>query len=127
MVIFVILITVISCSENPYPQGKELYNSYCANCHMDSGEGLEDLMPPLKSSDYLKQFPNRVACMIRYGNEGTVVVNGKEYSGLMPANPELTATQITNIINYINNAWGNSFGFTQPDSVLSWLEECEEE
>lgn len=94
---------------------------------MENGEGLKQLMPPLKSSDFLKGNPGKVVCMIKYGHEDTVVVNGEIYAGLMPANPDLTEIQITNILNYINNEWGNDYGFTPPDSVFSWLNACKTE
>ena len=33
--------------------GAELYKDFCYRCHGFNGEGQTDLIPPLKSSDYL--------------------------------------------------------------------------
>ena len=34
-------------------KGKDVYTTYCQSCHMEQGEGLEDVYPPLAKSDYL--------------------------------------------------------------------------
>lgn len=127
---FLVLLVIFilpSCTDNPYTQGKSLYTSYCVNCHMEDGSGLEKIIPPLDGADYLHKHPGKVACMIRYGAMDTIIVNGIEYYGAMPGYPELTETQITNIINYMNNAWSNDLGFTPLDSVYRWLENCSTE
>ena len=91
---------------------------------MEDGSGLRKIIPPLDNADYLEKYPKKVACMIKYGAVDTIIVNDTSYFGVMPGNPELTSVQITNIMNYINNAWSNRLGFTAPDSVQKWLEEC---
>lgn len=82
------LITVFavsSCEEkNPYIQGKILYENFCANCHMEDGTGLVEVIPPLAGSDYLVKFPEKLPCMIRKGISGEMTVNGKIYNTEMP-------------------------------------------
>ena len=34
-------------------RGKELYVTNCQSCHMEEGQGLEGVYPPLAKSDYL--------------------------------------------------------------------------
>jgi len=112
------------CQDNTHAQGEVLYTYYCANCHMDDGVGLKGNIPPLANADYIREDPLRVACIIRNGLEGEIVVNGKTYNNPMAGYPELTKYEIANIINYINQAWGNDYGFTNPQKLAKRLEEC---
>ncbi len=123
------LITLLipACDDNPYKQGQGLYATQCANCHMEDGTGLEGAIPPLAGADYVEEDPLRMACIIRYGQNDTIVVNGRTYSQVMPGNDQLTEFQITNIINYVNHAWGNDYGIVKLEEVRALLEECERE
>lgn len=120
------LIFVYSSCENneTYYQGHSIYDSVCANCHMEDGTGLKGLIPPLANSDYLRDNQMEVACLIRYGMEGEVVVNGKTYNQPMAGIPYLTDTEIANIINYINHAWGNDYGSIPFKDMRAKLKEC---
>ena len=81
----------------------------CQSCHLTDGRGLEEVIPPLANSDWLKTHQDTLPCIIRHGLEGKIVVNGKEYENQMPGNKKLTEGQMLNIINYINNKWGNDY------------------
>ena len=107
-----------------YRQGGALYAAYCANCHMDDGTGLKGNIPPLANSDWLRDNQDQLACVIYAGMEGEVVVNGVTYNAAMTGNPELKTTQVTNIMNYINHAWGNDYGFVSLPRAEAQLEQC---
>lgn len=113
------------CEGQPYRQGQILYQNFCANCHMDDGSGLQGNIPPLAGSDFLRQNQELVPCIIRYGQEGPIVVNGKTYNNPMAAIPQLSDIEITNIINYINHSWGNDFGYVQFETARQMLKRCE--
>jgi mono/diheme cytochrome c family protein len=117
---------LISCNSNPYQHGEILYGNFCASCHMDDGSGLEGNIPPLAGADYVAKYNSEMACVIRYGLQGEILVNGKRYNNPMPGIEELSDFEITNIINYINHAWGNDFGYIQIDQVRTTLENCED-
>jgi mono/diheme cytochrome c family protein len=119
--------TQLRCGSKPFQQGEILYQNFCANCHMDDGSGLEGLIPPLAGADYLRD-PRRQAllpCVIRHGISDTIVVSGVAYAQPMPGAPQLSDFEITNIINYINQAWGNDLGYTKYEKVKQALENCE--
>lgn len=90
-------------------EGILLYRNYCANCHQNDGTGLAGLYPPLANSDYLKAKANRntVICSLRYGQQGHIVVNGKPYNRLMPAQLQLSALEVAEITTYIYSQWGD--------------------
>jgi len=114
----------VACKSTRNAQGEWLYNQYCANCHMESGQGLRGVIPPLAGADYLSRKRERLACIIRYGQQGPIQVNGREYNQLMPGVEELNEVEITNIVNYINQAWGNDLPYYPLDSVKLSLAAC---
>jgi mono/diheme cytochrome c family protein len=113
-----------SCENQTYQIGKRLYKSHCADCHMDQGEGLKGLIPPLAGSDYLGKHLDQLPCLIRNGLEDTIVVNGHTYMEKMPDNKALSEIQITNILNYVNSSWGNKEPTYQLKSVRELLNKC---
>jgi cytochrome c551 len=104
-------------------QGRILYKQHCIGCHQNSGEGMAQLIPPLDGADYL-QNKEAVICVIRHGMQGPVVVNGIEYSGIMPANPQLRPLEIAEIATYILNSWSNQEGFVSTPEVEAALRRC---
>lgn len=116
---------LLACDRNPYKQGAILYENFCQNCHMEDGSGLEGLIPPLANVDFVKNKQDQLACIIRYGLQDSILVNGRTYNQAMAGIPQLSNVEIGNIINYINHAWGNDYGFYPPDRVDRMLEDCE--
>lgn len=110
--------------QQSFAEGERLYKANCANCHMDDGVGLGGLIPPLAGSDYLAANRDALPCMLRKGLEGPIVVNGKTYNEKMPGIPTLTPIQVTNLLNYLNQAWGNQNGLYRLDEVTQAMEKC---
>lgn len=107
-----------------YSNGRRLYKTICQNCHMENGEGLGRLIPPLAKSDYLKNHRTDLARIIKYGLHGPIIVNGTEFNQPMPANPKLTDIEIAEILTYVGNTWGNQLGsFTTEEVIISLSEE----
>ncbi len=104
--------------------GERLYKTHCANCHMDGGEGLGALIPPLKGSDYLSANRERLSCMIRYGLKDTIVVNGKIYAEQMLGNDKLNDIQIANVVNFVLQSWGNDQPPMTFEEVTTALKDC---
>lgn len=119
-----VFILFVSCEQQPYQMGERLYKVHCANCHMDNGEGLAALIPPLAGSDYLLNHRDQLACIIRNGLKDTIVVNGRVFAGEMLANNQLSEIQITNVLNYICQSWGNDGAPFQFEEVKTSLEGC---
>lgn len=113
-----------SCGQTQYRQGQALYTQHCANCHMDSGKGLGALIPPLAGSDWLRDGQNQLACLIKNGMEGPIVVNDTTYNQPMPGVEGISEFQIANIVNYINQAWDNDYGIISVASVREQLQAC---
>jgi nitrite reductase (NO-forming) len=87
--------------------GKKVYINNCMNCHMEDGKGLEGAFPPIAKSDFLKRPPKDLIEVILKGQSGEVKVNGIVYNMMMPAQEYLSDEEISDVLNYINNSWGN--------------------
>lgn len=97
-------------------RGKEIYSRNCVSCHMDQGEGLEGIFPPLANSDYMLADKKRAMSQILKGVSGEMTVNGKKYNGEMNGY-DLTDDQVSDLMNYIFNSFGNKGGITKPEEV----------
>jgi hypothetical protein len=91
---------------------------------MDDGTGLAGVIPPLAEADFLVKNQDQLPCIIRKGIKGELIVNGRIYNTEMPGTTALTEFEITNIINYMNTAWGNGLGIVKHESVRNLLKTC---
>lgn len=128
ILLLIIVSTILianACKTDKYTQGKILYDKYCMNCHNENGENLAELIPPLANSDYLTKERDKLACLIYYGYKGKMTVNGTEYNQQMPPNTNFNDIDVANVINYINNNFGNDNGYMPLKEVQDALNSCE--
>lgn len=125
LLLSVTLFFFFSCQPQPYQQGEILYGNFCASCHMEDGSGLQGNIPPLAGADYVKNDPLSTACIINKGMNTEIVVNDTTYNQPMPPVPQLSEFEITNVINYINHAWGNDYGVIKLEDVRASLKNCD--
>ena len=88
-------------------RGKEVYSTTCQSCHMAAGEGIPGAFPPLAKSDFLMKDQKRAIGVVVHGLSGEVTVNGQKYNMAMPAQSHLTDQQIADVLNYVQNNFGN--------------------
>jgi mono/diheme cytochrome c family protein len=88
-------------------RGKMVYSENCITCHMGTGEGVPAAFPPLAKSDYLSKTPEKAIYAVKFGLAGKIKVNGIDYDNMMPP-PGLDNDEIADVINYIQNSWGNT-------------------
>ena len=86
--------------------GKEIYQDFCLQCHLDTGKGVSGVFPPLAQSDYLLNDLDLSIKGIKYGMSGPITVNGEQYNGVMQ-NQGLDDVEIADVMNYVINSWGN--------------------
>lgn len=106
-----------SCESTIYVQGKSYYQDLCANCHMDDGSGLNELIPSLAKSTYLQDNQEALPCLLVQGKPDTSFV-------AMPGFKELSEYEIANIINYINSSWGNKISEQSINVIRERMSDC---
>lgn len=97
-------------------RGKDVYTAQCMSCHLEQGEGIEDLYPPLAQSDYLMADKKRSIDNVIQGIAGEIVVNGKTYNMEMTAF-DLSDHDVSDVLNFIRNSWGNKGESVTPEEV----------
>jgi mono/diheme cytochrome c family protein len=97
-------------------RGQEVYGSYCISCHMEKGEGIEGVYPPLAKSDYLMADKKRSIAITLKGITGEIKVNGVTYNADMTSY-DLTDQQASDVLNYIRNSFGNKGEAVKPEEV----------
>lgn len=94
--------------EQSIADGEEIYNDFCIQCHLNTGEGVSGVFPPLAKSDFLVNNIEISIKGLKYGMSGPIVVNGEEYDGVME-DQGLGDDEIADVLNYILNSWGNQY------------------
>jgi mono/diheme cytochrome c family protein len=87
----------ISCDYTTYQQGKLLYETNCATCHMPDGSGVAKLYPALNDLKSKKNIIQEIPCIIING------INKPESSLAMAGIKNLSSFEINNIVNYLVN------------------------
>jgi mono/diheme cytochrome c family protein len=87
-------------------RGKITYNDMCITCHMANGKGVSKVFPPLADSDYLRNNQTKSILGVKNGMSGEITVNGETYNTPM-APLGLSDEEVADVMNYINNSWGN--------------------
>lgn len=88
--------------------GQKIYNANCSACHNANGTGESGVFPPLAGNPTVTGPPDKVIAAVKDGLTGAATVNGKTYSGAMPAwKGKLSNADIADVITYIRSSWGN--------------------
>ena len=93
--------------EESMKRGQVIYKEFCIRCHKENGEGKGKFYPPLAKSDWLTDKRIESIRAVKYGLKGAITVNGIDYKRSM-SNPGLENQEITDVMNYIMNNWGNT-------------------
>ncbi len=76
-----------------YSAGEAIYKSKCMACHQENGEGVDPSFPALKGK----------------AADINTVVNGKAGTAMVAFKDQLNDQELTDVINYVNHAWGNKY------------------
>ncbi|MDO3625146.1 cytochrome c [Mucilaginibacter sp. BT774] len=106
-----------------YSSGALVYQQHCQNCHGTKGEGLSALIPPLSDSTYLRKNILALPCYIKNGLKGQIIISGKTFEDVMPAN-DLSPVEISQVLTYIGNSFGNKLSTIDEQSVQKNLAGC---
>lgn len=103
-------------------EGFTIYKAHCANCHQLDGKGLQNLYPPI-SKDYINNR-TQLICLIKYGINQPMQIEGQLYHRAMPANPDLQDLDIAELVTYLETNWGSKAGIVTVNTVQQALNAC---
>ena len=95
-----------SYAQDHSEEGAQIYVDFCEACHQPGGAGFEDVYPALKENVFVLGDKEELIYLMLEGRAG------------MPTFiADLEVDQLTTIINYIRNSWGNAGGEVSFDEV----------
>lgn len=122
LIIGIFVINFITHGSIQHP-GKSTYESKCAQCHGDKGEGIKVLIPPLNQSDFARQNFDSIPCWLKNGMNHPIIVNGIEYDQPMYG-LEMDEIQIANVMNYLSREMLNTETEVNSRQVREVLMNC---
>ena len=97
----------------------------CAACHLATGAGVPGAFPPL-AADVRNLSQTAVgrrylALVVIKGVSGPLIVDGKLYQGVMPAQPNLNDAEVASLLDHVISkvAKGNARAFTVNEIVTA--------
>jgi mono/diheme cytochrome c family protein len=88
-------------------EGGGVYKMYCIACHMEDGNGVAGLNPPLIDTKYVLGDKERLITIVLNGLNGPIEVKGETYNAVMNPHNFLSDEQIANVLTYVRNSFGN--------------------
>lgn len=88
-------------------RGKKLYATYCVSCHQADGGGVPGLNPPLEKTSWVLGSKTRLITVILKGMNSHEEIDGEEYSNTMAPFNFLKDQEISDLLTYIRNSFGN--------------------
>jgi cbb3-type cytochrome c oxidase subunit III len=97
-----------SAAAAPASDGKAIFGSKCAACHQVNGAGAGPYPPLAGNADLTSADTSGVIATVLNGRSGPIQVNGKTFSGAMPAwKDQLSNDDIAAVLTYVRSAWTN--------------------
>ena len=88
-------------------RGKKVYTQYCLACHQADGSGVPGLNPPLEKTPQVLGNKTKLVQIILKGMNTHEEINGETYSNIMPPHHHLSDQQISDVLTYVRNSFGN--------------------
>jgi mono/diheme cytochrome c family protein len=108
-------------------KGMQVYNRpTCAACHMANGQGGGNF-PPLAGSEWVNEKdPSRIIRIALDGLTGPLQVKGQSFNAQMLGwRPSLNDEEISNVLTYVRQEWGNNAPEVQAEQVAKIRKETE--
>jgi mono/diheme cytochrome c family protein len=98
--------------------GQTLYQTHCATCHGENGEGKTNAYPALAGNPaVVLTRPENLIQMTLYGGYGPSTSGNPRPYGMPPYLFTLNNQQIADILTHIRNQWGNHAPMVNPMQV----------
>jgi cbb3-type cytochrome c oxidase subunit III len=100
--------------------GKTIYAAKCAACHQAGGGGGGPYPPLAGNADVTASDTANLILTVLNGRSGPIQVNGKTFSGAMPAwKDQLSNDDVAAVLTYIRSAWTNKAAAVSADQVAA--------
>jgi len=87
--------------------GAKLYDAYCVECHQPDGRGDGSRFPPVAATDWVSGDRSLLVSIVLNGMKGEIQVEGKPYDGAMPGHAFLTDDEVSQLVTFLRQSFGN--------------------
>ena len=105
--IILIGMTSLPIDKKVMERGKKVYTQYCSPCHQADGSGVPGLNPPLEKTTHVLGNKSALIKIILKGMDTHEEINGETYNNIMAPHNHLTDQQISDVLTYVRNSFGN--------------------
>ncbi|MGN6490471.1 MAG: c-type cytochrome [Agriterribacter sp.] len=98
-------------------RGKAVYEKECLSCHQQDGLGVQRLNPPLANTKWVLGPKNQLIRIVLNGLNDPIEIDGETYYNPMPAHQHLNDQQISDVLTYVRNSFGNTAVAITPTEV----------
>ena len=88
-------------------RGEKVYKTSCITCHQMDANGVPYLNPPLVKTKFILGDKKKLVQIVIKGKTDPVEIDGVTYTNPMPAQVQLNDQQISDVLSYIRNNFGN--------------------
>jgi mono/diheme cytochrome c family protein len=109
---FLLVIYLVAQKAQPALQatitrGKAVYTKWCMACHQKDGGGVPHLNPPLIKTTYVLGDKTRLTRIVLKGMNEPIEIEDEEYSNPMSPLGHLSDQEISDVLTYVRNSFGN--------------------
>jgi mono/diheme cytochrome c family protein len=97
--------------------GEVVYKRVCSACHQVDGGGVAGLYPPLLAGGWVSGSEARLVRLVLHGMMGAHEVGGVEYQGIMPPQAYLSDAEISAVLTYVRDRFGEGAPPVETDLV----------
>jgi len=87
-------------------EGERLYAVHCASCHLPSGGGVPELVPPLTGTDWVSEDKSRLIQVVLQGLSDPIEVDGERYEQEMPGYATRSDEEIAAVLTFVRDRFG---------------------
>jgi len=116
-IMVLIVLNSLSIDKTTMERGKKVYTQYCVACHQVDGGGVPGLNPPLEKTSYILGSKTKLIKVILKGMNTHEEIDGETYSNIMAPFNYLTDQQISDVLTYVRNSFGNKATAITPGDV----------
>lgn len=107
LIVALVSMSFITADKATMERGKQVYMQYCVACHQLDGGGVPGLNPPLEKTAFVLGNKGKLVKIIIKGMNTHEEIEGETYTNVMPPFGYLKDQQVSDVITYIRNSFGN--------------------
>jgi mono/diheme cytochrome c family protein len=107
LIIIMVFMSFITADKATMERGKQVYMQYCVACHQIDGGGVPGLNPPLEKTSFVLGSKSKLVKIVLKGMNTHEEIAGETYTNVMPPFDYLKDQQVSDVITYIRNSFGN--------------------